>query len=53
MGVGIDPNFEKNNWIYFYYSPETDQHTDHFLSRFTYDQQKDTVLYDTEKVVFE
>jgi cytochrome c len=51
MGVGIDPNFEKNNWIYFYYSPETDQHTDQFLSRFTYDQQKDTILYDTEKVI--
>jgi cytochrome c len=51
MGVGVDPNFEKNNWLYFYYSPETDQHTDQFLSRFTYDQKLDTVLYATEKVI--
>ncbi len=51
MGVGIDPNFEKNNWVYFYYSPDTDQHSDQFLSRFTYDQKADTVLYNTEKVI--
>ena len=51
MGVGLDPNFEKNNWVYFYYSPETDQHKDNFLSRFTYDQNADTVLYNTEKII--
>ncbi|MCP9770942.1 PKD domain-containing protein [Lacihabitans sp. LS3-19] len=51
MGVGLDPNFEKNNWVYFYYSPETEQHSDNFLSRFTYDQNADTVLYNTEKVI--
>lgn len=51
MGVGLDPNFETNNWLYFYYAPETDQHKDNFLSRFTYDQNADTVLYNTEKVV--
>lgn len=51
MGVGLDPDFENNNWLYFYYSPETDQHKDNFLSRFVYDQNRDTVLFDTEKVV--
>jgi cytochrome c len=51
MGVGLDPDFEKNNWLYFYYSPETDQHKDNFLSRFVYDQNRDTVLFDTEKIV--
>lgn len=51
MGVGLDPDFAKNNWVYFYYSPDTDQHKDNFLSRFTYDQIADTVLYNTEKVL--
>jgi cytochrome c len=51
MGVGLDPKFDINNWFYVYYTPTTDQHTDNFLSRFTYDQVKDTVLYVTEKVV--
>jgi cytochrome c len=51
MGVGVDPNFETNNWLYFYYSPNTDQHSDQFLSRFTYDNTADTILYDTEKIV--
>jgi cytochrome c len=51
MGVSLDPNFEKNNWIYLYYTPTSDQHTDQFLSRFVYDQEKDTLLFDTEKVI--
>ncbi len=51
MGIAIDPKFEMNNWVYLYYTPTTDQHTDNFLSRFTYDQQKDTLLLQTEKVV--
>ncbi|GGD70788.1 hypothetical protein GCM10011514_38620 [Emticicia aquatilis] len=54
MGVGIDPNFAQNNWVYFYYSPnETREATkDNFLSRFEYDNQKDTVVFSSEKVVF-
>ena len=53
MGVGVDPNFLKNNWIYFYYTPdETREDTkDQFLSRFTYDNDRDTVLMSTEKVM--
>lgn len=51
MGIGLDPNFEKNNWVYIYYTPETDEHKDNFLSRFVYDQERDTLLFDTEKVV--
>ncbi len=53
MGVNIDPNFEKNNWIYLYYTPdETREVTkDNFLSRFEYDNQKDTVVFSSEKVV--
>lgn len=51
MGVGVDPNFEKNNWVYIFYTPESDTHKDQFLSRFVYDQQKDTLVMESEKVV--
>lgn len=51
MGIGVDPNYSINNWLYLYYSPETDEHTDQFLSRFTYDEKNDTLLYESEKVI--
>ncbi len=53
MGVGVDPNFLKNNWLYFYYSPDSSREAtkDNFLARFTYDNDRDTVLMNTEKVV--
>jgi len=52
MGLNLDPNFNKNKWIYLFYSPlssapDTAQH----LSRFVYDDVKDTLLLDTEKVL--
>ena len=53
LGVNIDPNYAQNNWIYFYYTPdETREVTkDNFLSRFVYDDKKDTVVFSSEKVV--
>lgn len=53
MGVGIDPNYAQNNWIYFYYTPDDTREVtkDNFLSRFVYDDQKDTVVFASEKVV--
>ncbi len=53
MGVNIDPNFEKNNWIYFYYTPNDTREVtkDNFLSRFEYDNAKDTVVFSSEKVL--
>lgn len=51
MGVGIDPNFEKNNWVYLFYAPETEEHTDQFLSRFEFDQKTNSIKMETEKVV--
>ncbi|UTA69650.1 ThuA domain-containing protein [Emticicia sp. 21SJ11W-3] len=53
MGVGADPDYEKNHWIYLYYTPdETREATkDNFLSRFVYDDKKDTVVMSSEKVV--
>lgn len=51
MGVGLDPDFENNNWVYLYYSPETEDHKDQFLSRFEFDQNSNTIKMATEKVV--
>ncbi|MCE6991623.1 ThuA domain-containing protein [Dyadobacter sp. CY323] len=51
MGLNIDPNFKTNKLVYLYYSPpssaaDTAQH----LSRFKYDDVKDTLLLDTEEL---
>ena len=35
MGLAIDPNWEKNHWIYLYYSPATDESVNQ-LSRFVF-----------------
>jgi cytochrome c len=53
MGVGIDPNFSKNNWIYLFYTPDESREDtkDQFLSRFVYDNEKDTVVMSSEKIV--
>ncbi|MBE7174613.1 MAG: ThuA domain-containing protein, partial [Williamsia sp.] len=54
MGLNIDPNFKQNKWIYAYYSPVTGAtvaDTAQHLSRFTYDEARDTVLLNTEKVL--
>ncbi|AWW00255.1 ThuA domain-containing protein [Arcticibacterium luteifluviistationis] len=51
MGVGLDPNFRRNNWVYIYYTPNTDAHNEQFLSRFTYDQEKDELDMASEKVM--
>lgn len=52
MGLNIDPKYNQNHWIYAYYSPargssDTLQH----LSRFVYDELKDTLVMSSEKVV--
>lgn len=52
MGLNIDPNFAKNNWIYMFYSPpSTAADTAQHLSRFVYDPIRDTLLLDSEKVL--
>ena len=54
MGLNIDPNFKQNKWIYAYYSPLTGKtvaDTAQHLSRFVYDDVKDTLLLSTEKVL--
>jgi cytochrome c len=52
MGVNVDPNYNKNHWVYLYYSPQTGQaDTAQHLSRFVYDDLKDTLVMDSEKVL--
>ena len=43
MGVGLDPNFAQNNYIYMYYTPDDEEFNNH-LARFVYDQQRDTIM---------
>lgn len=49
MGLAKDPNFEKNNWVYMYYSP-VDSSVNR-LSRFTF--KNDTLDLSTEKVILD
>ncbi|MFK7806940.1 MAG: ThuA domain-containing protein, partial [Saprospiraceae bacterium] len=39
LGVAVDPNFSKNNWIYFFYSPAGEEAVQH-VSRFTLSEDK-------------
>ncbi len=50
LGVALDPNYNENKWIYFFYSPIGDEPKQH-VSRFVFDN--DSLYYDTEKVVIE
>jgi cytochrome c len=50
MGLNIDPNFKTNKLVYLYYSPpSTEADTAQHLSRFKYDDVKDTLLLSTEE----
>lgn len=50
MGLNIDPNFKTNKLVYLYYSPPSSEaDTAQHLSRFKYDDVKDTLLLSTEE----
>lgn len=50
MGLNIDPNFKTNKLVYLYYSPPSSEaDTAQHLSRFKYDDIKDTLLLSTEE----
>ncbi|MBP7642974.1 MAG: ThuA domain-containing protein [Saprospiraceae bacterium] len=49
LGIAKDPNFEKNHWVYMYYSPKDT--TLNRLSRFTF--EKDTIDLASEKTILE
>ncbi len=52
MGLNIDPKYNQNHWIYLYYSPHSGQpDTAQRLSRFVYDDVKDTLVMSSEKIV--
>lgn len=52
MGLNIDPNFKTNKLVYLYYSPPSSEaDTAQHLSRFKYDDVKDTLLLSTEEVL--
>lgn len=52
MGINKDPNFAQNKWIYVFYSPQSGQpDTTQHLSRFVYDDVKDTLDWASEKIM--
>jgi cytochrome c len=52
MGLNIDPNFATNKLVYLFYSPpSTEADTAQRLSRFKFDDIKDTLLLDTEEIL--
>ncbi|TDC07407.1 carbohydrate-binding protein [Streptomyces sp. 8K308] len=51
LGVALDPRFERNGWIYLYYSPAGDDPVDR-VSRFTV-RRDDTLDPASEKVLLE
>lgn len=51
LGLALDPAFDKNGWMYIYYSPIQGEQTSNRLSRFTYDGN--WVQLDSEVVVLE
>ena len=52
MGLNIDPNFKTNKLVYLYYSPPSSEaDTAQHLSRFKYDDIKDTLLLSTEETL--
>ncbi len=50
MGLNIDPNFDKNHWVYLYYSPVKGD-TANTLSRFVFDEKKQMLDLASEKMV--
>lgn len=49
LGLAKDPNFEKNHWVYMYYSPSGV--SVNRLSRFTF--ENDTIMLSSEKVILD
>lgn len=50
LGVNIDPNFEKNHWVYLYYSPPGDD-PKNILTR--YELRGDELVLSSKKVLLE
>ncbi|HYG41244.1 MAG TPA: ThuA domain-containing protein [Cytophagales bacterium] len=50
LGVQLDPNFSKNSWIYFFYSPAGND-PKNVLSRF--ELKEDKLVMESEKVMLE
>ncbi len=50
MGIALDPNYEKNNWIYLYYSPVGSEAVNN-LSRFVF--RGDSLDRASEKIILQ
>lgn len=48
LGIAIDPNWQNNHWVYFYYTPKNDNYAIR-LSRFVF--ENNSINHATEKVL--
>ncbi|MBQ1160334.1 ThuA domain-containing protein [Streptomyces sp. A73] len=56
LGIELDPDFDKNGWVYLHYTPHSEINRDTHMaerrvSRFTLDEETDKLDLDSEKVL--
>jgi len=51
LGMALDPKFEENNWVYFFYSDPEESHQN--IARFTLNEDYTSLVPDSEKVLLE
>ncbi|MEM1118884.1 MAG: ThuA domain-containing protein [Bacteroidota bacterium] len=51
LGMALDPKFEENNWVYFFYSDPEESHQN--VARFTLNEDYTELIADSEKVLLE
>ena len=49
LGMALDPKFEENNWVYFFYSDPEESHQN--IARFTLNEDYTSLIADSEKVL--
>lgn len=52
MGLNLDPNFQKNHFVYLYYSPKSGgADTANRLARFVFDEKRQVLDLNSEKII--
>ena len=51
MGLNLDPDFNRNQWVYLYYSNNVSPDTANRLVRVKFDAAKDSLLMNTQQVI--
>ncbi|MFK7984319.1 MAG: ThuA domain-containing protein [Saprospiraceae bacterium] len=49
LGMALDPNFEANNWVYYFYSDPEESHQN--IARFTLNEDYTSLVANSEKIL--